>query len=88
MFLRQLLMRNLLRNQQFLILKRISLEPRKLCKMRDLSLLSITNLDLPKTTFNEEALVKPAVYDSEEEKFITQKAQQDERFVRTLHNQP
>ena len=56
--------------------------------MKDLSLLSITNLDLPKTTFNEEALVKPAVYDSEEEKFINQKAQQDERFVRTLHNQP
>ena len=81
-------MRNLLGNQQFLILKRISLEPRKLCKMKDLSLLSITNLDLPKTTFNEEALVKPAVYDSEEEKFINQKAQQDERFVRTLHKQP
>ena len=56
--------------------------------MRDLSLLSISNLDLPRITFNEEALVKPAVYDSEEEKFITQKAQQDERFVRTLHNQP
>ena len=88
MFLRQLLMRNLLRNQQFLILKRISLEPRKLCKMRDLSLLSITNLDLPKTTCNEEALVKPAVYDSEEEKFITQEAQQNERLAITLHNQP
>ena len=56
--------------------------------MRDLSLLSITNLDLPKTTFNEEALEKPAVYDSEEEKFITQKAQQNERLAITLHNQP
>ena len=55
--------------------------------MRDLPLLFITNLDLPETAFYEEPLEKPAVYDSEEETFITLKAQQDERFATTLHNQ-
>ena len=45
------------------------------------------DLDLPETAFNEKALEKPAVYDSEEETFITLKAQQDERFATTLHNQ-
>ena len=51
--------------------------------MRDLPLLFIINLDFTETAFYEEALEKPAVYDSEEEKFITQKAQQDEIFVRS-----
>ena len=46
------------------------------------------DLDLPETAFNEEVLEKPAVYDSEEDKFITQKAQQYERLAITLHNQP
>ena len=55
--------------------------------MRDLPLLFITNLDLHETAFYEEALEKPAVYESEEETFITLKAQQDERFATTLHNQ-
>ena len=50
-------------------------------------MLFITDLDLPETAFNEEALEKPAVYDSEEETFITPKAQQDARFATTLHNQ-
>ena len=51
-------------------------------------MLFITNLDLPETAFNEEALEKPAVNDSEEEKFITQNAQQNERLAITLFNQP
>ena len=46
------------------------------------------NLDLPETAFNEEALEKPAVNDSEEEKFITQNAQQNEGLAITLFNQP
>ena len=33
--------------------------------MRDLSELFITNLDVPETAFNEEALEKPAVDDTE-----------------------
>ena len=51
-------------------------------------MLFITDLDLPETAFNEEALEKPAVCDSVEETFITQKAQQDKRFSTTHHNQP
>ena len=45
--------------------------------MRDLPLLFIINLDLTETAFYEEALEKPAVDDTEEEKFLTLKAQQD-----------
>ena len=56
--------------------------------MRDLPIFFITDPVLPETAFNEEALEKPAAYDSEEEKFITQKAQQNERLAITLHNQP
>jgi hypothetical protein len=37
--------------------------------MRDLPLLFITNPDVPETAFNEEALEKPVVDDTEEEKF-------------------
>ena len=39
------------------------------------------DLDLPETAFNEKALEKPAVDPSEEEMYVTQKAQQDERFA-------
>ena len=56
--------------------------------MRDLPLIFITNLDVPETAFNEEPLEKPAVFDSEEDKFRTQKALQNERLVITLHYQP
>ena len=56
--------------------------------MGDLPLIFITNLDVPETAFNEEPLEKPAVFDSEEDKFITQKALQNERLVITLHYQP
>ena len=53
--------------------------------MRDLPIFFITNPVLPETAFNEEALEKPAVDDTEEEKFLTQKAQQDERLATTPH---
>ena len=46
------------------------------------------DLDLPETALNEKALEKPAVDHSEEEMYVTQKAQQDERFAPNLHNQP
>ena len=55
--------------------------------MRDLPIFFITNPVLPETAFNEEALEKPAVCDSEEETFITPKAHQDRRFATSLHNQ-
>ena len=55
--------------------------------MRDLPLLFIIILDVTDTAFNEKALEKPAVYDSEEDKFVTQKVQQYERLAITLYNQ-
>ena len=55
--------------------------------MRDLPLLFITNPDVPDTAFNEKALEKPSIDDTEEEKFLTQKAQQDEQLATTPHSQ-
>ena len=37
--------------------------------MRDLPLLFITNPDVPDTAFNEKALEKPSIDDTEEKKF-------------------
>ena len=55
--------------------------------MRDLPLLFITIPDVPDTAFNEKALEKPFVDDTEKEKFLTQKAQQDEQLATTSHSQ-
>ena len=42
--------------------------------MRDLPMLFITNLDLPETAFNEEALEKPAVDDTEQGRVFNQES--------------
>ena len=55
--------------------------------MRDLPLLFITNPDVPDTAFNEKALEKASIDDTEEKKFLTQKAQQDEQLATTSHSQ-